>query len=363
MDACGGLQLVFSGDGEEKVIDVEAEYKDIFTNTSMYKLTQDDVQIQYRQRLGSGAFCNVYPCFVKNGRTKEFNERLPPFAIKMLNYELAENPQLLQAAFDDICHEAEIMRKLSHENITSMYGMCDLEIGKKNMTDFFIVTEKLEGTLGGKLEKWAKIRGSFKKFVPADSVELRINLVAKPLAEAFRYIHSQNIIYRDLKPGNIGFDAQGNVKLFDFGLAVVIEKENGFIRGKAGTLRYMAPEMKAEKGRGQYSFTADVYSYAILLWEIVASRIPFEKEIPMSQFSPPKELPIDKRPNLKYIESADLGNLLVKAWESDPMRRLTFEQLIPELELVSKYFQAEREKSDKKKKPSKKIFGSVMNNY
>ena len=39
------------------------------------------------------------------------------------------------------------------------------------------------------------------------------------------------------------------------------------------------------------------------------------------------------------------------------------EQLIPELELVSKYFQAEREKSDKKKKPSKKIYGSAMNNY
>jgi serine/threonine protein kinase len=65
---------------------------------------------------------------------------------------------------------------------------------------------------------------------------------------ALHSIHCNSIIYRDLKPNNVGFDVRGDIKIFDFGLAVEFDpakaKQNGKYRltGDTGTIRYMAPE-------------------------------------------------------------------------------------------------------------------------
>jgi len=80
----------------------------------------------------------------------------------------------------------------------------------------------------------------------------------------------------------------------------------------------MAPEAWNE-----YGLPADVYSFAILLWQIVTNRIPFESEINSLGGTIPKDL----RPSLKYIESAGLQSLLQSCWAASPDDRLTFREI------------------------------------
>ena len=77
---------------------------------------------------------------------------------------------------------------------------------------------------------------------------------------ALKYLHNQNIIYRDVKPENIMLDEQGHVKLTDFGLA---KKNSSRVYSFCGSLDYMAPEVITDNG---YSFEADYYSVGNLLY-------------------------------------------------------------------------------------------------
>ena len=99
--------------------------------------------------------------------------------------------------------------------------------------------------------------------------------------------------------------------------------------GGTGTPRYMAPEVS--KMDGSYGYPADVYSYSILLWQIVTKRTPYER-IPS-----PKELADlvhnkNLRPNLAKVESALLRNLLEDGWSADPKARPSFSQILEVLE-------------------------------
>jgi len=101
--------------------------------------------------------------------------------------------------------------------------------------------------------------------------------VACDIANAIHFLHSRNILYRDLKPDNVGFDLDGVVKLFDFGLAKDVSNEHrigGFYKltGNTGSLRYMAPEVYLDL---MYDESVDVYSFGILLWQLCDLTTPF----------------------------------------------------------------------------------------
>lgn len=87
------------------------------------------------------------------------------------------------------------------------------------------------------------------------------------------------IIYRDIKPDNIGFDVRNDVKLFDFGLARELHLRNADsngtykLTGDTGSPRYMAPEVALGE---PYNTTADVYSFSILVWQLLVMSTPFE---------------------------------------------------------------------------------------
>jgi serine/threonine protein kinase len=100
--------------------------------------------------------------------------------------------------------------------------------------------------------------------------------IALDVARGLEYIHSQGIVHRDIKPENILFDENLCVKIADFGIAceetlcdVLVEDE--------GTYRWMAPEMIKQKA---YNRKVDVYSFGLLLWEMVSGRIPYENLTP-----------------------------------------------------------------------------------
>eukprot|EP00984_Skeletonema_dohrnii_P013732 scaffold5718_cov112-Skeletonema_dohrnii-CCMP3373.AAC.9 len=94
-----------------------------------------------------------------------------------------------------------------------------------------------------------------------------------------KYLHSQGIIFRDLKPQNVGFDRQNTLKLLDFGLARFMPRDKSAYEdlhhlGGSGTLRYSAPEVIF---RQPYNLKADVYSFSVLLWEVMCLKKPFAK--------------------------------------------------------------------------------------
>lgn len=103
--------------------------------------------------------------------------------------------------------------------------------------------------------------------------------VAYDIASALSYLHERNIMYRDLKPDNIGFDVRGDAKLFDFGLATEFESDKTKkgtykLTGDTGTIRYMAPEVALSQ---PYTFTADCYSFGILLWHMLSLEMPYAR--------------------------------------------------------------------------------------
>ena len=97
------------------------------------------------------------------------------------------------------------------------------------------------------------------------------------IARGMEYIHSQKIVHRDLKPENVLIDKDFNLKVADFGIAC--DEENCDILGaETGTYRWMAPEVLSRKPHGGKS---DVYSFGLVLWEMAAGAVPFEKMGPV----------------------------------------------------------------------------------
>merc|ERR1711937_867472 len=116
--------------------------------------------------------------------------------------------------------------------------------------------------------------------------------VAQQLADAIAYLHSQNVLHRDLKPDNIGFDIHGDLKVFDFDIARVCptsaeasvgvstrrlstkqEEETFLMTQKVGSPRYMSSECAR---REPYNLKADVYSYAVLAHQILTLQKPYD---------------------------------------------------------------------------------------
>eukprot|EP00577_Skeletonema_sp_RCC1716_P012061 CAMPEP_0113418016 /NCGR_PEP_ID=MMETSP0013_2-20120614/25972_1 /TAXON_ID=2843 ORGANISM="Skeletonema costatum, Strain 1716" /NCGR_SAMPLE_ID=MMETSP0013_2 /ASSEMBLY_ACC=CAM_ASM_000158 /LENGTH=406 /DNA_ID=CAMNT_0000305205 /DNA_START=110 /DNA_END=1330 /DNA_ORIENTATION=+ /assembly_acc=CAM_ASM_000158 len=248
------------------------------------------------RRVGSGSFSFVYEIQTFHLRsdqsdvyTEEQVERREAtvrsvnygakYVMKCLKDELehSEDEDLFIEAAQDIAHEAEMLAAVSHPNIVKLHGVIanHHDAFLDGASSFFIILERLESTLSDRIEVWAK---ESKKSSKSFSLDNRIR-VASSLAGAVEHLHSQGIIFHDLKPDNVGFDMLGNLKLFDFGLARFMPQygdayEDLYEMSGAGTPRFSAPEVFFEK---PYNLKADVYSFGVVLWEIMCLKKPFAK--------------------------------------------------------------------------------------
>jgi len=132
---------------------------------------------------------------------------------------------------------------------------------------FCIITEYMSG-------------GSLRKYLhQQEPHSVPLNLVLKlalDIARGMRYLHSQGILHRDLKSENLLLGEDMCVKVADFGISC-LESQCGSAKGFTGTYRWMAPEMIKEK---HHTKKVDVYSFGIVLWELLTALTPFDNMTP-----------------------------------------------------------------------------------
>lgn len=139
-----------------------------------------------------------------------------------------------------------------------------------------------------------------------------------------------SIIYRDLKPDNIGFDVRDDVKIFDFGLAAEmhpslrVEGTNTYkLTAESGSPRYMAPEVALGK---PYNHLVDVYSFSLLLWEICTVKVPFANYD--FETLNKKVFRGSDRPEINLKWNMPLRTVMKKCWSQNIGHRLEIEEIM-----------------------------------
>lgn len=154
------------------------------------------------------------------------------------------------------------------------------------------------------------------------------------------------IIYRDMKPQNLGLDKFDHVRIYDFGLSkelsddMKVEKDHrsgmygNYERYLAtncmGTPRYMAPEVYSGN---QYGLPVDIYSYSLVLWELVSLEVSFDEEVTCSSDIISKVYEKKLRPSLRREWPKEVKRLLQKGWQHDAWKRPEALEFCDELQI------------------------------
>lgn len=245
---------------------------------------------------------------------------------------------------EDIKADLKILARIGtgeHPNIIELHGIGTSSIDHENnekenhegitFRPSFLILSRIRYTGEDLLLRWKEKRGlRMMQALTIDQDNIRklwlerMSLLAD-VADALSYIHSKRIIYLDLKPANVGTDYRGVVKLFDFGLAKLLDKEGHGLKklyhlsGDCGTQRYMSPEV----GKGKkYGHSADIYSLAIFMYQVLSLQTPYTNILSSRSF---KKQVFQKhvRPTVESAWPERLRDLLQSMWQADPLQRPT----------------------------------------
>ncbi|KAM4023055.1 RAF proto-oncogene serine/threonine-protein kinase isoform 2-T2 [Anomaloglossus baeobatrachus] len=201
-------------------------------------------EVMLSSRIGSGSFGTVY-------KGKWHGD----VAVKILKVT-DPTPEQLQA----FRNEVAVLRKTRHVNILLFMGY----MTKENLA---IVTQWCEGS---SLYKHLHVQETkFQMFQLID--------IARQTAQGMDYLHAKNIIHRDMKSNNIFLHEGLTVKIGDFGLATVKSRWSGSqqVEQPTGSILWMAPEVIRMQDNNPFSFQSDVYSYGIVLYELMTGELPY----------------------------------------------------------------------------------------
>lgn len=201
-------------------------------------------EVMLSSRIGSGSFGTVY-------KGKWHGD----VAVKILKVT-DPTPEQLQA----FRNEVAVLRKTRHVNILLFMGY----MTKDNLA---IVTQWCEGS---SLYKHLHVQETkFQMFQLID--------IARQTAQGMDYLHAKNIIHRDMKSNNIFLHEGLTVKIGDFGLATVKSRWSGShqVEQPTGSILWMAPEVIRMEDNNPFSFQSDVYSYGIVLYELMTGELPY----------------------------------------------------------------------------------------
>lgn len=206
-------------------------------------------------KIGQGGFGSVYKGLLKDGKVA---------AIKVLSAESSQGVK-------EFMTEINVISEIEHENLVKLYGCC-VEGNNRILVYNYLENNSLAQTLLG---------SGHSNIIFDWKTRAKICIgVARGLA----YLHEEvrpHIVHRDIKASNILLDKDLTPKISDFGLAKLIPSYMTHVSTRvAGTIGYLAPEYAI---RGQLTRKADIYSFGVLLVEIVSGRLHTNTRLPMGQ--------------------------------------------------------------------------------
>ncbi|RID51177.1 hypothetical protein BRARA_H01862 [Brassica rapa] len=270
-------------------------------------------QLKFGHKIASGSYGDLYKGTYCSQEV----------AIKVLK------PERLDSELEkEFAQEVFIMRKVRHKNVVQFIGACT------KPPHLCIVTEFMPG--GSVYDYLHKQKGVFK--LPA------LLKVAIDICKGMNYLHQNNIIHRDLKAANLLMDEHEVVKVADFGVARV-KAQTGVMTAETGTYRWMAPEVIEHK---PYDHKADVFSYGIVLWELLTGKIPYEYMTPLQAAVGVVQKGL--RPTIPKKTHPKMRELMERLWEKDPTLRPDFSEIIEQLQVIAK--EVEEEEEEKKRSPT-----------
>eukprot|EP00630_Chrysocystis_fragilis_P005676 CAMPEP_0197387650 /NCGR_PEP_ID=MMETSP1165-20131217/648_1 /TAXON_ID=284809 /ORGANISM="Chrysocystis fragilis, Strain CCMP3189" /LENGTH=348 /DNA_ID=CAMNT_0042912983 /DNA_START=39 /DNA_END=1085 /DNA_ORIENTATION=- len=283
--------------------------------------------------LGRGAFCEVrlalLPCTTKLA------------ALKRARRDSSESTHLV--AMRDLRREAVVLAAMApHRHIVKYLGW-----GEDAKNGFHVVLEHVPKPFSARFERWqqtahklpnekavrlaaSKARWPFANSLRRwDALWAERLTAAAQLASALAHLHSANVVpgspstrlmFRDLKPSNMGFLGPDLI-LYDFGLARFVPAKKASTRAvpptpETGSARFMAPEVA--KGL-RYDASCDVYSFGLILWHIASLKPVFHNLNDDAHYA--AVVLKGHRPHVLARWHSDLKTLITTAWHHDPNKR------------------------------------------
>jgi cGMP-dependent protein kinase 1 len=233
--------------------DEDAEMYGVAPKQAKTAFEQADIKIDDLKEigtLGKGSFGHVK--LMKHNKTGEY------YALKVI----AKNLVVAHGQQEHIINEKTVMSMLDHPFLVKLYAT-------HHDRDFLYLV--LELSLGGELFSYLRTENLFD--------EPTARFYAASVVLAFEYMHSKDIIYRDLKPENLLLDRSGFMKITDFGFAKVVKDRTWTL---CGTPDYLAPEVVSGQGHGK---GVDWWCLGIFIFEMLASMPPFYDNDPMRTYN------------------------------------------------------------------------------
>jgi len=264
-----------------------------------------DLQFSVAEELGKGAGGVVY--------------KVKWFATDVAVKQLRNIRDISPIAQAELIREANVMVQLRHPNIIQFFGItCD----KGGV--FSLVMEYMEkGSL-------YDILHNRKEELTAPSLHIKLY---KDMISGLAYLHSNKILHRDLKSLNVLVTKDMQAKLADFGLSTL--KSEITNEEFVGTPRWMAPEQIPSYKGGPvcHSEKADIYSYGIILWELLSRKVPFSHIHDQGQIL--SVIKDGHRPEIPNNSPKSFASLISRCWQQQPEQRPSAPEVVTTLNSIS----------------------------